>query len=206
MSYTQYKLNVSDGQKDKLRNAAKTKKAVSLRLSKNDLVGNDIMLLTQAQINSIQKAITQNNGVTLKLSGKQIKANLRVEGGFLPALLAFLAETALPALTSTILPALGVGALTGGASALASNIIESATGDGMYLKTGKGVGNGFFIQKNGKCIEGTYTGKGLYLNPSGYRAHYGDGLFLSSGGNVYEGGSILNQIPIVGPFLKLLGL
>ena len=161
MSYTQYKLNVSNGQKDKLKNAAKTKKAVSLRLSKNYLVGNDIMLLTQAQINSIQKAITQNNGVTLKLSGKQIKANLRVEGGFLAALLPFLAETVLPALTSTILPALGVRALTGGASALASNIIESATGDGMYLKTGKGVGNGFFIQKNGKCIEGTYTGKGL---------------------------------------------
>ena len=32
MSYTQYKLNVSNGQKDKLKNAAKTKKAVSLRL------------------------------------------------------------------------------------------------------------------------------------------------------------------------------
>ena len=105
------------------------------------------MLITQAQINSIQKAITQNNGVTVKLSGKQIKANLRVEGGFLPALLAFLAETALPALTSTILPALGVGALTGGASALASIIIESATGDGLYLKTGDGVGDRFFIQK-----------------------------------------------------------
>ena len=112
---------------------------MSWRLSKDDLVGNDIMLLTQAQINSIQKAMTQNKSVTLKLSGKQIKANLRIEGGFLAALLPFLAETVLPALTSTILPALGVGALTGGASGLASNIIESATGDGLYLKTGDGV-------------------------------------------------------------------
>ena len=125
MSYIQYKINVSEVQIYKLKNDSKTKKAVSLRLSKNYLVGNDIMLLTQAQINSIQKAMIQNKGVTLKLSGKQIKTNLTVEGGFLPALLAFLAETVLPALTSTILPALGVGALTGGASALASNIIES---------------------------------------------------------------------------------
>ena len=90
-----------------LKNAAKTKKAVILRLSKDDMVGNDIMLLTQAQNNSIQKAMIQNKGVTLKLSGKQIKTNLTVEGGFLPALLAFLPETALPALTSKILPALG---------------------------------------------------------------------------------------------------
>ena len=31
MTYIQYKLTVSDGQRDKLKNAAKTKKAVSLR-------------------------------------------------------------------------------------------------------------------------------------------------------------------------------
>ena len=59
----------------------------------------------------------------------------------------------------------------------------------------------------GTCIEGTYhEGKGLYLNPSNYRTQYGDGIYLRSGRNVYEGGSILNKIPIIGPFLKLLGL
>ena len=157
--------------------------------------GNQILLLTRAQINNIQKAKSRNEGITLKLSWRQIQANLKVEGGFLAALLPFLMETVLPALTGTILPALGVGALTGAASELASSAIQSATGDG------------FFIQKNGKCYEGSFhEGKGLYLNPSGYRAQYGDGLYLKSGGNVYEGGSILNKIPIIGPFLKMLGL
>ena len=200
MSYIKYTVTVSKGQEDKLRNAVMNKKAVSLRLSKNNLVGTHLMLLTKAQINSIEKAKARQAGVTLKLSGKQVQANLKVEGGFLGMLLPFLMETVLPALTGTILPALGVGDLTGGASALASNIIESATGDGLKSQ------DGFFIKKDGKCVEGTYSGKGLYLSPSGYRVQHGDGLYLKSGGNVYEGGSILNQIPIIGPFLKLLGL
>ncbi len=83
MSYIQFNVTVSDSQKDKLQNAIKSKKAVSLRLSKNDLTGSDLLLLTQSQINNIQKARSQNKGVTLKLSGKQIQANLLVGGGFL---------------------------------------------------------------------------------------------------------------------------
>ena len=83
MSYIQYHMTVSAGQKEKLQNAVNTKKAVSLRLSKDNLVGNDMFLLTQAQIKQIEKGKQQNKGVTLKLSGKQIQANVKAEGGFL---------------------------------------------------------------------------------------------------------------------------
>ena len=191
MSYIRCNVNISKGQENKLQNAIKAKKAVSLRLSKDDLVGNHMLLLTQGQINSIQKAKSRNEGVTLKLSARQIQANLQVEGGFL-GLLASLAARALPFLAKTILPGLATGLISGG-------VEKAISGSGVEK-------DGFFIQKDGKCCEGTFSGDGLYLNPSNYRPRYGDGLYLKSGGQVYEGGSILNQIPIIGPFLKMLGL
>ena len=49
------------------------------------------------------------------MSLKQLKHNTKVEGGFL-GLLAWLAARALPTVGKTILPALGVGALSGLAS------------------------------------------------------------------------------------------
>ena len=192
MSYIQYHMAVSAGQKEKLQNAVNTKKAVSLRLSKDNLVGNDMFLLTQAQIKQIEKGKQQNKGVTLKLSGKQIQANVKAEGGFL-GFLANLASKAVPFIAKTVLP--------GVASGLISGSIEKAI-------SGSGVEkDGFFIQTDGKnCIEGVYTGNGLFLNPSGYRAQYGNGLFLNSGGNVYEGGSVLRQMPILSGLINALGL
>ena len=192
MSYIQYHMTVSAGQKEKLQNAVNTKKAVSLRLSKDNLVGNDMFLLTQAQIKQIEKGKQQNKGVTLKLSGKQIQANVKAEGGFL-GFLANLASKAVPFIAKTVLP--------GVASGLISGSIEKAI-------SGSGVEkDGFFIQTDGKnCIEGVYTGNGLFLNPSGYRAQYGNGLFLKSGGNVYEGGSVLRQMPILSGLINALGL
>ena len=188
MSYIQYNVNISKGQEDKLQNAIRLKKAVSIRLSNHDLIGNHMLLLTQAQINNIKKAKSGNKGVTIKLSGKQIQANLKVKGGFL-GMLAALAARVLP----TLLGGLATGLISGG-------VEKAISGSGIEK-------DGFFIQKDGDCIEGTYhEGKGLYLNPSNYRTQYGDGIYLRSGRNVYEGGSILNKIPIIGPFLKLLGL
>ncbi len=107
-------------------------------------------------------------------------------------MLASLAATALPWLTKTILPGLATGLISGG-------VEKAISGSGIEK-------DGFFIQRNGECCEGTYSGKGLYLNPTGYRTRYGDGLYLKSGGQVYEGGSILDKIPIIGPLLKLFGL
>ena len=54
-------------------------------------------------------------GVTIKMSKSQVARNMKVQGGFLP-LLAGLASQTLPFLTGTVLPALGVGALSGLAS------------------------------------------------------------------------------------------
>ena len=85
---------------------------MSIRLSYEDLSGEHVLALTQAQINKIEKAYRSGKGVTIKMSKAQIKHNAKVEGGFIGAILPFLA-TAVKFLASSVLPALATGALTG---------------------------------------------------------------------------------------------
>ena len=104
---------------------------------------------------------------------------MKIEGGFL-SLLAGSASRAIPFIAKTVLPALGVGAL----SSLASTGVQKLVGDGLYIKKGGCVcevetdgkrvllepadgksfeilGNGFYLRKEGKI----YDGKGLLLGP-----------------------------------------
>ena len=96
------------------------------------------------------------------MSSKQLKHNKKIEGGFL-GLLAGLAARALPMIAKTVLPALGVGALSG----LASSGVLKAMGSGLYLK------------KGGCVCQVEPDGSGLYLKPykgKGLQS-YGDGLY-----------------------------
>ena len=127
------------------------------------------------------------------MSLKQLKHNMKVEGGFL-GLLAGLAARALPMLAKTVLPALGVGALSG----LASTGVQKAMGSGLYLK------------KGGLVSQVETDGQGLYLKPykgKGLKS-YGDGLYLKQGGKLYDGKGLLLgpnspfvNIPILGAIL-----
>ena len=129
---TQYKnvnVNISEGQMQKLQHSINANCATtSLRLGKDDLEGNHKLALTKSQFNKLQKAKEQGKGITIRMSSKQLKHNLKTEGGFL-GLLAGLAVRALSAIAKTVLPALGVGALSG----LASSGFQKAMGNGLYL-------------------------------------------------------------------------
>ena len=185
--YVNVKVNISEGQKQKLQSAIQVGGPVSIRLGHEDLNGGDVLPLTNSQVNKIAKAYEGGKGITIKMSKSQLAHNKKVEGGFL-GMLASLAARALPMLAKTVLPALGVGALTG----LASSGVQKVMGQGLYLKKGGCV-----------CQVETY-GKGLYLSPasgSGF-SKVGDGLYLKKGGKLYEGKSLLSSIPIVGPFLE----
>ena len=84
---------------------------------------------------------------------------MKIEGGFLPALAGLIAS-----LSGTVLPVLGVGALSG----LASTRVQELFGSGLYLKLGNGV-----------CRK-EIDGEGMYLEPTsgkGYGA-VGYGLYL----------------------------
>jgi hypothetical protein len=47
-----------------------------------------VLALTKTQINKLEKAFSQNKGANINLSKKQLKYNMKIEGGFLPALMA----------------------------------------------------------------------------------------------------------------------
>ena len=192
--YLNARVNISEWQKEKLQHAIKSGcPTVSIRLGYEDLKGNDILAVTGSQAKKLAKAHENRKGVTIKISSKQLKHNMKIEGGFL-GLLAGLAARALPFVAKTVLPALGVGAPSG----LASTGVSKAMGSGLYLK------------KGGLVSQVETDGFGLYLKP--YKGQglqsYGDGLYLKQGGKLYDGKGLLlgpnspfANIPIFGAIL-----
>ena len=149
--------------------------------------------MTSKQLKHNTKAHENGRGITIRMTSKQLKHNTKVEGGFL-GLLAGLAARAIPMLAKTVIPALGVGALSG----LASSGVQKAMGSGLYLK-------------KGGCVSQVETdGQGLYLKPYGGKGlqSCGDGLYLKQGGKLYDGKGLLlgpnspfANIPILGAIL-----
>ena len=192
--YIDVYVNISEGQQQKLKNAIDAGCAItSLHLGKDDLEGEQKLALTKAQHNKLNRAIEQGKGTTFRMSKKQLQHNIKVEGGFL-GLLAGLAARALPMIARTVLPALGVGALSG----LASSGVQKAMGSGLYLK------------KGGLVSQVETDSRGLYLKPYKGRglSSYGDGLYLKQGGKIYHGRGLLlgpnspfANIPILGAIL-----
>ena len=100
----------------------------------------------------------------------------------------------IPFLTGTVLPALGVGALSG----LASSGVQKVIGNGLYLKKGNGV-----------CRIETDE-KEWYLGPASGKGfeNVGDGLYLMKQGGLYDGSRLIlgpnspfKNIPILGMIL-----
>ena len=188
--YYEHRVSISNGQRDKIRKAIESKTGVSIKLANSDLIGDDLIALTKAQTLRLQKAYETGKGITIKMSKTQVRKNLKVEGGFL-GMLAGLAARALPFLTKSILPALGIGALTGVANAGVS----------------KALGNGLYLKKGGNTMRVETDGKGLYLSPASGAGlkKYGDGLYLSQDSGIVEGSGILlgpnsplKNVPILG--------
>ena len=180
--------------KEKLQHALKANwPTISIRLNHKDLKDNDILAITRSQAKKLAKAHEDGKDITIRMSSKQLKHNIKVEGGFL-GLLAGLAARALPMLAKTVLPALGVGALSG----LASSGVQKAMGSGLYLK------------KGGMVSQVETDGEGLYLKPYKGKAlkGHGNGLYLKQGGKLYDRKGLLlgpnspfGNIPILGAIL-----
>ena len=188
--YKSTKVNLTENQIEKLRQAINANcAATSIKIGADDLDGDHTIFLTNTQYNKLQNAKNQGKGLTIRMSSRQLKHNTKTEGGFL-GLLAGLASRALPMIAKTVLPALGVGALSG----LASSGVQKAMGSGLFLKRG------------GKTTQIETDGEGLYLKPYRGRgiALYGDGLYLKRGNKITDGSGILTSIPILGDLLKTI--
>ena len=188
-TYYEYKVNLSKGQKEKLAKAVKNSSPITLRLSKNTLLGNDEMMLTKSQINKLQKAKQKNSGAEIKISKSQIKKSIK-QGGSLWTLLISLGTKALPFMTkgvSKVAPHLATGAL----SALGSLGIDKIFGSGVLpdsvvkmIQKGIEVQVKFLVNlinldemltKAQKTLigKGIQSGKGIVLKPTKKQIHGG---------------------------------
>ena len=83
-SYVNVKVNISEGQKEKLQRAIKANcLAASIRLGHEDLKDNDILAVTNSQAKKLAKAYENGRGITIRMTSKQLKHNTKIEGGFL---------------------------------------------------------------------------------------------------------------------------
>ena len=92
--YAKIGLNLSQFQKEKIKQAFQNKTGLTLTFNNHQLQGSDFLGLTKTQVNKINDAKAKGSGVTLKLSKLQISK----QGGFIGTLLAGLAGSLLPSL------------------------------------------------------------------------------------------------------------
>ena len=177
------KVHVPEELHDKLKSLLAEDKVMSVKIDLRG--GDDILLLTPGQIIKMEQA--KNNGkssIIFRFSRRQVRANVRHEGGFLSALMA---------MASKVLPTL----LTGLASGVIGGLAEKAItkGSGLYLgKRGRGVSRIHLVE-----------GGGLYLSPLFYPKENHDGLYMKHEDKMYKGSGLIlgknspfRNIPILG--------
>ena len=115
-------MRTSQCRKDKLKKAFESNcKSITIRLTFSDLHGEDVIALPNSQLDRLVEAYEEKKGMTIRMSKTPLPYDMKIEGEFLPALAGLI-----PILTGTVLPALGVGALTG----LASTGVQQLIGNG----------------------------------------------------------------------------
>ena len=124
--YTNIKIRISESQKDKLKKAFESNcESITIRFKFLDLHVEDVIALTNSQVDRLVEAYEEKKGMTIRMSKTQLAHNMKIEGGFLPELAGLI-----PFLTATVLPALGIGNL----SELASTCVQKLIGNGLYLR------------------------------------------------------------------------
>ena len=195
--YINTNVNLTENQIQKLQQAVNANcAATSIKIGADDLDGDHTIFITNAQHKKLQNMRDRGKGITIKMSSRQLKHNVKTEGGFLGALLPMLgavgrvAAPALLGIAKKAVPALATGALSG----LASTGVSKLFGNGLYLK------------KGGMIAQVETDGQGLYLRP--YKGKglgsRGNGLYLKQGKRITDGRGILTSIPIIGDILKAI--
>jgi len=116
MAYEPYGLTLSGSQKQSIGEAIQNETGVTIRLSLEQLAGDDALALTKTQIRKIQKHRNLGNGADIKLSNTQIRA-MKKMGGFLPLIPLILAGLS------------AVGGLAGGAAGIAKAVHDKQASD-----------------------------------------------------------------------------
>ena len=111
-TYIEYGVQITPNQKSKLMSAMINKSPLTLRLRHSQLRGSDELMLTQRQINKLEKSLATGKGSDIKISKTQIRRSLK-HGGNLFTSLASLGAKLLPFAirgASQVAPAFATGA------------------------------------------------------------------------------------------------
>ena len=96
------------GPKHKLKKAFESNsKSITIRFKFLYLHVEDVIALTNSQLDKLVEVYEEKKGMAIRMSKTQLAHNMKIEGRFLPSLAGLI-----PFLAGTVLPALGVGALS----------------------------------------------------------------------------------------------
>ena len=74
-------MRISEGQKDKIKKAFESNcESITIRLTFSDLHGEDVIVLTKAQLDRLVEAYEEKKGMTIKISKTQLAYNIKIEG------------------------------------------------------------------------------------------------------------------------------
>ena len=67
-NYTNVKVRISEGQKDKLKKAFESNcESITIGLTFTDLAGEDVIAITKSQLDRLMKAYEANKGIIIKM-------------------------------------------------------------------------------------------------------------------------------------------
>jgi hypothetical protein len=176
------------------------KKQLVLHLKNNELSGDDVFLFTKQQVKKLNDAKrTGKRKINIVMSTRQVRANLRVEGGFL-GMLAGLLSRFLPAFITKVAPSLLGGIATGLVSA---GVEKAVSGHGIFLRKKGHVykvepveGDGLYLSPH-PHLDGTYENN-KYADQDGLLVRDKDGTIYDGNGLLLGANSPFKNIPILG--------
>ena len=78
--YTNFKMRISDGQKDKLNKAFESScESITIRFKFSDLHGEDVIALIKSQLDRLAEAYEEKKGMTIRMSKTQLAHSMKIE-------------------------------------------------------------------------------------------------------------------------------
>ena len=145
-AYIPYGVTLSQNQRRKLAKALEMRQPLTIRLSHNELTGEDELMLTKTQIGRINRGLSSGKGVDIKISKTQISKVVK-KGGSLFSSLAALVPTLLPKamqVASKVVPGLAMGAL----GSLGNFTMDKILGQGQIARSAHAMRGGFLIPQD----------------------------------------------------------
>ena len=172
--YVPMELHVPKGSHEKLMKAVTKEGTVRIKLDLT-AIPQDKLYVTSGQKRQIEEAVAKGRrDLTLRFSQRQVRHDIKSEGGFLAGILAAAAR---------FLPSILAGLLAGSAESHSD-------------------GNGMFLGKRDHTYQIRHTGEGLLITPVDHSKTRG--FYVRHEGKVYQGKGLLHGLFGKIPLLNIL--